>query len=191
MGAPGARLYLLCDGTALTATLGYPLSLCGSKFDRLSLPPQGESLPMMQQQPMIAGLGWVVGILAGIGIATPLRAQIEDPSPIAPPATDEAEVGVPTPAPEGIEPQGTPEAEEVPLDQVILLTIDGETQYYAPVNLDASQLAGETVPTYTLGADQETSSPTSEDMTPEGREPMVTYPPADSLEDLDPEDIVE
>lgn len=165
---------------------------------------------MMKHQPITTSLRLAIGVLAGIGIATPLRAQVEAPPAIDPAVIEAPEVDTPAPdpaipdddvgLPEGAESPpdaGLPDAGEVidsssaTLDQVILLTVDGVPRYYAPVNVNAAQLEGVDVPTYTLG---ETGAATADDAdaaTPEGREPMVTYPPADSLEDLDPEDIVE
>lgn len=146
----------------------------------------------MKQPPITIGLGLVVGLLAGVGIATPLQAQIEDPPAIEPPTViDDSEVGVPTPSPDATNPDATLDGTDIPLDQVILLNVDGVTRYYVPVNLDAAQLEGVDVPTYTLGENGAATAADSEATTPEGREPMVTYPPADSLEDLRPEDIVE
>lgn len=152
----------------------------------------------MLKQPITLGTGLIIGILAGVGIAQPLHAQVEDPSPIAPPGTDDSEVdvptpspgaddgevGVPTPSPEATDAEDPIDSGNVALDQVILLNFNGQSRYYAPVNLDASQLEGLNVPTYNLGESGATADTTG------GREPMVTYPPADSLEDLTPADIL-
>jgi len=168
---------------------------------------------MMNYQQVITKTGLVVGLLAGLGIATPLRAQIEQP-----PVIDEtpdvllddtdgmtpSEDNLPTDddvgLPEGAESPpdaGLPDAGQVinggsaTVDQVILLNVNGEPRYYAPVNLDADQLEGADVPTYNLSDDGVTFEGSESNNVVEEGEGFVTEPFTGSLDDLEPEDIVE
>ncbi|MDB9529906.1 hypothetical protein PN498_28225 [Oscillatoria sp. CS-180] len=98
---------------------------------------------------------------------------------------------------------------EPSVDDVIILVIDGVANYYVPVNIDGTQLDDSNIPTYTLDSrspNAETASPTTvnssgtpttnspaTDSSVSGQETdeFVIYPPADSIEDLRPEDILE
>jgi len=172
---------------------------------------------MMNYQRLLTNTGLVFGILAGLGIAPPLQAQIEEPPVIddTPAVLEDDEPNRGTPSRENLptdDDDGLPEGAESPpeaglpdagqvlnggnaaLDQVILLNINGEPRYYVPVNLDAnqaSQLEGRNIPTYNLSDDGATSESSGINNPVEEGEGFVTEPFTGSLEDLEPEDIIE
>lgn len=143
-------------------------------------------------------VAFCIGGLLSFGVSLPLAAQIETPPEVL---DEEAQEGV-TDDPEVIEGDdslglpgvgdfpddgGLPEVGTDSTEGVIRLEIDGESMYYAPVELDETQLDTTDIPTYRL----DSSTTTVDDgATVEEDGGMVTFPPADSVEDLEPEDIL-
>jgi hypothetical protein len=159
-----------------------------------------------------------IGSCFSFGIGLPLAAQIDDPVDALDTETDspgliegDDDVGLPegsdTPADSGL-----PDAGVVTPQGLIRLEVDGESRYYAPVNINETQLEGTSVPTYRLDGSGnfpndaavtgdealDDAAVTTDDNQPlEGtnvepdRDSLIIYPPADSIEDLEPEDILE
>lgn len=100
---------------------------------------------------------------------------------------------------------------------VIQLEIDGTTNYYVPIEIDPSQVEGQNIPTYRIqqdpaqpgmaqpGATQpggvqpsgtgvgvgEPVRPTTDPSPASGSGGLIIFPPADSIQDLEPSDILE
>lgn len=132
------------------------------------------------------------------GVGLPLAAQIET-SPEVLNEDEQEAVTDDTEVIEGDDSLGLPGVGDFPEDGglsgadgetaegVIRLEIDGESTYYAPVELDETQFDTTDIPTYRL----DSSTTTVDDgATVEEDGGMVTFPPADSVEDLEPEDIL-
>lgn len=150
--------------------------------------------------------------LLSIGMSFPLFAQVTEPPDVfdaeeqgtlgdAPDVPDENDdPGLldnddDTGLPEGSDTpseSGLPDAGVVVPQGVIRLEINGESAYYAPINLDETQLDGTAIPSYMIdelenGTGIDDAAVTED----EDRESFIIYPPADSIEDLEPEDILE
>jgi len=118
-----------------------------------------------------------------------------------------------TESPETTEAPGTIETTETATptpDDVIILEVDGERTLYSPVDVDESTVDDANIPVFILNVDDTSEATTPTDVgdaetTPaeaapapqdsagmdDERETFVIYPPADSLDELDAEDIVE
>lgn len=139
-------------------------------------------------------LASVTTILSGLSL--PLAAQVMEAPEMAqnsPIRNDD--VGLPevgSPPDSGLPDVGIPSGDgsSPSLGRLVILEIDGVANYYIPVDLDGISFDRANIPVYRLDADSGTtvneSAPNSED---DGG--FVIYPPADSVEDLEPEDILQ
>lgn len=148
----------------------------------------------------------IASTLAIVGASLPLAAQVYD----APVDNDVETPSVRPNRPIGDDDVGLPDGVEDPVDGglpdvenpaigasaadgVIILEIDGVPNYYAPVDPSQVDLSNRNIPIYRL--DRETTTfngvDTEASDTEERSGGFVIYPPADSVEDLEPEDILQ
>lgn len=155
----------------------------------------------------------LLSTLLGFGLSLPALAQFEETPPDVLSEDELESITNSQNSPENLSEEGDdvglPEGNETSTDMdfpisaedVIILVIDGVANYYVPIELDSSQINDVSIPTYTLDGttattdandEVESGSPVAaeEDVEEESGE-MVIYPPADSVEDLTPEDILE
>ncbi|PSN15997.1 hypothetical protein C7293_04765 [filamentous cyanobacterium CCT1] len=152
----------------------------------------------------------MIGRTAAIAIASaltivstglPLSAQVNDGAPAIPPTqpTGDDDVGLPdgveAPADGGLPDAGSPVTGNPAANGVIILEINGVPTYYAPVDPSQVDLTDGNIPIYRLDREATTSNDTSNDndvnATEDSDGGFVIYPPADSVEDLEPEDILQ
>lgn len=100
--------------------------------------------------------------------------------------------GVESPPNSGLPDVGIPSGDgsSPSLGRLVILEIDGVANYYIPVDLDGVSFDRANIPVYRLDAD---SGTTANEVAPSSEEDggFVIYPPADSVEDLEPEDILQ
>lgn len=160
-----------------------------------------------------------IGSFFSFGIGLPLAAQIDNPADTLdadnPEIINNDDAGVDFPA--GTDTPvdgGLPGSDLITPSGLIRLEVDGESRYYAPVNIDETQLGGTRVPTYNLDTltggtltddagvtgdgpldnvtvTGEDNQPLEDTNVEPDRDSLIIYPPADSIEDLEPEDILE
>lgn len=153
----------------------------------------------------LAAIG--IGSLLSLGLVLPLAAQedvpdvlendqptdiTDDPELIEDDSSDALDSDNDVGLPDGVDSppdSGLPEAGTPTPQGVIQIEVNGESRYYAPINLDESQLEGANIPSYRIdnGGTDNTDAGSNTETESGG---MVTYPPADSIEDLEPEDIL-
>lgn len=154
----------------------------------------------------------IASTLALVSAGLPLAAQVES-------TPGNNGVGTPSVRPDrsvGNDDVGLPDGVEDPVDGglpdvenpatgtsaatgVIILEVDGVPNYYAPIDPSQVNLSGGNIPVYRFDRETTNSNGTSTDndtnneanATEDRGSGFVIYPPADSVEDLEPEDILQ